>query len=69
MGGRQGLTTLLSNVSEVTGETEAVNLSTVPLQDGSILFMIGVAPEQDAREYMNIFNRVRQTMQLADTRR
>jgi hypothetical protein len=46
-----------------------VNLSTVPLQDGSILFMIGVAPEQDAREYMNIFNRVRQTMQLADTRR
>jgi Zn-dependent protease with chaperone function len=69
MGGRQGLTTLLSNVSEVTGESEAVNLSTVQLQDGSILFMIGVAPEQDARQYLDVFNRVRQTMQLADTRR
>ncbi len=31
VGGRQGLTTTLSNVSEVTGETEAVNVSTVQL--------------------------------------
>ena len=44
IGGRQRLTTTLSNVSEVTGDTEAVNLSTVQLRDGSVLFMIGVAP-------------------------
>jgi hypothetical protein len=66
MGGRQGLTTTLTNVSEVTGEREAVNLSTVQLQDGSVLFMIGVAPVDEARTYLNIFNRVRQSLQLAD---
>jgi beta-barrel assembly-enhancing protease len=66
IGGRQGLTTTLSNVSEVTGEREAVNLSTVQLRDGSVLFMIGVAPVDEARMYLNTFGRIRQTVQLAD---
>jgi hypothetical protein len=66
IGGRQGLTTNLSNVSEVTGERETVNLSTVQLSDGSLLFMIGVAPQDEARTYMNTFNRVRQSIQLAN---
>jgi hypothetical protein len=66
IGGRQGLTTTLTNVSEVTGEQEAVNLSTVQLQDGSLLFLIGVAPVDEARTYLNTFNRVRQSLQLAD---
>src|SRR6476646_3844528 len=65
IGGRQGLTTTLSNVSEVTGETEAVNLSTVQLQDGSVLFMIGVAPQDQARVYLNTFGRVRQSLQFS----
>lgn len=66
IGGRQGLTTTLSNVSEVTGETEAVNVSTVQLRDGSVLFLIGVAPADQARTYFNTFGRVRQSVQLAD---
>jgi hypothetical protein len=65
IGGRQGLTANLSNVSEVTGDRETVNLSTVQLPDGSLLFMIGVAPQDEARTYMNTFNRVRQSIQLA----
>ena len=65
IGGRQGLTTTLSNVSEVTGESEAVNLSTVQLQDGSVLFMIGVAPQDQARVYLNTFGRVRQSLQFS----
>jgi hypothetical protein len=68
IGGRQGLTTTLSNVSEVTGGTEAVNVSTVQLRDGSVLFMIGVAPAEQARTYMTTFNRIRQNVQLADNR-
>jgi hypothetical protein len=68
IGGRQGLTTTLSNVSEVTGQHELVNVSTVPLRDGSVLFMIGVAPQDEARTYFNTFSRIRQTMQLADSR-
>ena len=62
IGGRQGLTTTLSNVSEVTGETEAVNVSTVQLRDGSVLFLIGVAPTDEARTYLNTFSRIRQNV-------
>ena len=68
IGGRQGLTTTLSNVSEVTGEDEAVNVSTVQLRDGSVLFLIGVAPTDEARAYLNTFNRIRQNVELADNR-
>ena len=68
VGGRQGLTTTLSNVSEVTGEPEAVNVSTVQLRDGSVLFLIGVAPTDEARTYLTTFNRIRQNVQLTDNR-
>ena len=68
IGGRQGLTTTLSNVSDITGETEAINISTVQLRDGSTLFLIGVAPADEARTYFNTFGRVRQSVQLADGR-
>jgi beta-barrel assembly-enhancing protease len=66
IGGRQGLTTTLSNVSEVTGEREAVNVSTVPLSDGSVMFLLGVAPSDEAQTYLNTFGRVRQSVQLMD---
>jgi len=66
IGGRQGLTTTLANVSDVTGESEAVNVSTVQLRDGSVLFLIGVAPDRDARAYLDTFSRVRQSVQLND---
>jgi hypothetical protein len=66
IGGRQGLTTLLTNVSEVTGQSEAVNLSTVSLRDGSVLFIIGVAPADQARAYLNTFAQVRRSLQLND---
>ena len=69
IGGHQGLTTTLSNVSEATGEAETVNLSTVQLQDGSVLFLIGVSPQDEAGTYLNTFSRVRQSLQLADSRR
>ena len=68
IGGRQGLTTTLSNRSEVTGEPEAVNVSTVQLRDGSVLFLIGVAPTEQARTYLTTFSRIRQNVQLADNR-
>ena len=66
IGGRQGLTTTLSNVSEVTGQREAVNVSTVQLRDGNVLFLIGVAPQDEARTYFNTFSRIRQSIKLAD---
>ena len=42
-----------------------MNLSTVQLQDGSVLFMIGVAPQDEARVYLNTFGRVRQSLQFS----
>jgi hypothetical protein len=66
--GRNGLTATLRNVSEVTGAPEVVNLTTTHLRDGSVLFILGVAPEQEARTYLNAFGRVRQTIDIADQR-
>jgi hypothetical protein len=66
IGGRQGLTTTLSNVSDITGEREAVNVSTVQLRDGSLLFIIGVAPANEAQTYLDTFGRVRESVRLAD---
>ena len=53
-------------MSDVTGETEAVNVSTVQLRDGGLLFLIGVAPANESQTYLATFGRVRQSVQLAD---
>jgi Zn-dependent protease with chaperone function len=66
IGGRQGLTATLSNVSDATGQNEAISLSTVKLRDGSVLYILGVAPANEAQTYFNTFGRVRQSLQLAD---
>jgi hypothetical protein len=64
--GRQGLTTTLSNVSDVTGDSESVTVSTARLRDGRVLFLIGVAPQDETRAYSNTFSRVRQSLQIVD---
>jgi beta-barrel assembly-enhancing protease len=66
VGGRTGLTTPLSNVSEVTGEREYITLSTTQLRDGSLLYIIGVAPQPQANQYEPAFRRVRQSVRIAD---
>jgi hypothetical protein len=64
--GRKGLTTPLSNVSQVTGEREYVTLSTTQLRDGSLLNIIGVAPQSEAKAYESTFQRVRQSLKITD---
>ncbi len=68
LGGRTGLTTQLSNVSEVTGQREYIALSTTQLRDGGLLYVIGVAPEPEANTYETTFRRVRQNLQIDDNR-
>ena len=63
--GRTGLVTQLSNVSE-QGRPEYIQVTTVYLRDGHMLYMIGVAPRDEANVYNNAFNRVRQTLRLND---
>ena len=66
VGGRAGLRTSLSNRSDITGQPEAISLTTTLLGDGRLLFLIGVAPQREAVTYENAFRRVRQSVQLSD---
>ena len=66
IGGRQGLVTPLANISEVTGQREYVNLSTAQLRDGSLLYLIGIAPEPQAAVYERTFQQVRESLRISD---
>ena len=66
VGGRSGITISLNNVSEVTGQPEYISLSTTQLRDGSLLYMIGVAPETQQDTYDAAFRRIRQNIQISD---
>jgi hypothetical protein len=66
MGGRRAITAPLLNVSQVTGQQEYVALSTTQLRDGSVLYMIGVAPQAEANAYERTFQEVRRAVQIAD---
>lgn len=66
IGGRTALTASLRNQSEVTGRAESVLLSTVPLRDGSLLYLIAVAPVDDLGTYDPTFRRIKQSVQLND---
>jgi beta-barrel assembly-enhancing protease len=64
--GRNALRASLANVSEVTGQRESVSLATTQLADGRLLFLIGVAPQNEANAYEEAFRRVRQSVELSD---
>jgi len=66
VGGRNGYTTILSNVSSVTGQRERIAFSTTQLRDGSLLYVVGVAPQAEAQTYDPAFRRVRQSVLIRD---
>jgi hypothetical protein len=62
--GRQGLTTQLSNVSDVTGGEERILVATTLLQDGTLFYVLGVAPRADYNSYGNVFSKIVRSIQL-----
>jgi Zn-dependent protease with chaperone function len=58
LGGRGGLLTALSNVSDATGQREAVLVHTTLLPDGNLFYVISVAPEDEYAAYSRTFERV-----------
>ena len=64
IGGRQGLRTVLSNQNEATGRPERVALYTTLLDDGTLFYMIGVAPDNEFNSYDQVFNRVAGSVQF-----
>ena len=57
---------LIYTLCAVTSAVCTYLLSTAYLRDGSMLFMIGVAPQSEANTYADVFARVRQNMRIAD---
>jgi len=66
VGGRNGITVQLANVSEVTGQPEYISLSTTELRNGGLLYVIGVAPRTEVGTYDSAFRKVRQNIQISD---
>ena len=58
IGGRNGVRTTLTNQSDITGQPEVISLATTRLNDGRLLFLVGVAPQRDAGTYNDVFKRV-----------
>ena len=66
VGGRNGLATVLTNVSDATGQQERIALYTTQMNYGGLFFVVGVAPSREFSQYRNIFNRSVQSLQLND---
>jgi predicted Zn-dependent protease len=65
VGDRTGLSTTLTNVSEATGRNEQVNIVTTLMQDGTLFYMIGVAPQSEFDAYEPVFRKVAGSVQFA----
>lgn len=66
LGGRNGLSTTLSNVNEATGQPETVTLITSQLRSGDLFFMIAVAPQSEARSFSTAFSNILRSIRLND---
>ena len=64
LGGRQALSSTLSNVSEVTGGAETLSLVTALTADGQLFYLIGVVPDAETAAYAAPIDRVRQSLTL-----
>jgi Zn-dependent protease with chaperone function len=58
IGGRAGIMTTASNVSPIGGSFEYVLVSTAHLPDGGLLYVIGIAPEEEAGVYRRTYERI-----------
>jgi beta-barrel assembly-enhancing protease len=62
--GRQGLHTVLSNVSEATGQQERIEIFTRLFGDGGLFYALGVAPRDSFSAYQATFRRIVGSIQL-----
>jgi Zn-dependent protease with chaperone function len=64
--GRRGLATVMTNVSDVTRQEERIALYTTQLNDGSLFYVVGVAPAREFPTYQPVFNQSVRSIQLND---
>ena len=65
IGGTTGLYTTLSNVSDATGGNEQIAVYTAQLRDGTLFYLIGVAPANEFGRYEGVFRKVAESVQFA----
>ena len=65
IGGRDALHTTLSNISDVTGGQEVVDVYTTTLSDGTLFYAIGVAPREEWNNYGGVFRKVVNSIRFA----
>ena len=64
IGGLQGVHTVLSNVSDVTGSEERIEVNAALLRDGTLFYAIGVAPRDQYDDYDSVFKKVVRSIQF-----
>ena len=64
LGGRPGLQTTLSNVSDATGRAETIQVVTALMRDGNLMYLIAVAPQEEFGNYQSAFQRVAGSVRL-----
>ena len=65
IGDRAGLSATLDNVSDATGRNERIDVFTTLMQDGTLFYLLGVAPDNEFNSYEQIFRRVAGSVQFA----
>ena len=66
IGDRPGLHTVLMSVSEATGEPERIEVFTTLLRDGTLFYLLAVAPRDGASDYHGTFQRIAGSIQIMD---
>ncbi len=62
--GRNAFTSSFTNINEANGQPESVTVITTQLRDGRLLYMIAVAPENEAGNFQTAFRNVMQSVQI-----
>jgi len=62
--GRPGLRTVVSNVSDATGQREMIAIYTTQANDGTLLYAIGVAPSNAFNSYEDVFDRIVSSLRI-----
>jgi predicted Zn-dependent protease len=65
IGGREAAYTQLSNVSDATGKEERVAVYTALLDDGTLFYVLGVAPQTEAAAYEPVFRSIARSIEFS----
>ncbi len=66
IGDRPGLRTVLSRVSEATGELERIEVFTTLLRNGALFYLLAVSPRDDAADYAPTFRHIVASIEITD---